>query len=255
MDANQLYRLMEDASLLNKDSLPDLKQLVDEYPYFHTARMLYLKNLAMLNDAAFGAELKKTAIYIPDRKMLYALIEEVRLILETRAPKTQQETIDPFALIDQFLDDIPGDMPDPALVLRQSPSIEYLSWSIPGGSEATEEGNNGPQLKHGSLIDAFLEEDELKNQSSRWMDEKDETQYAAPDSIGWLNLQHGDEPKSLDDSYFTETLAKVYIKQKRYGKALEIIRNLSLKYPEKNIYFADQIRFLEKLIINTKKYS
>jgi hypothetical protein len=26
-----------------------------------------------------------------------------------------------------------------------------------------------------------------------------------------------------------------------------------LKYPEKNVYFADQIRFLEKLIINTKK--
>jgi len=25
-----------------------------------------------------------------------------------------------------------------------------------------------------------------------------------------------------------------------------------LKYPEKNAYFADQIRFLEKLIINTK---
>ena len=38
-----------------------------------------------------------------------------------------------------------------------------------------------------------------------------------------------------------------------YEKALQIIQNLNLKYPEKNIYFADQIRFLEKLIINTKK--
>ena len=59
--------------------------------------------------------------------------------------------------------------------------------------------------------------------------------------------------KQLDDSYFTETLARIYVKQKRYDKALQIIKNLSLKYPEKNIYFADQIRFLEKLIINTKK--
>ncbi len=33
----------------------------------------------------------------------------------------------------------------------------------------------------------------------------------------------------------------------------KLIKNLSLKYPEKNVYFADQIRFLEKLIINTKK--
>ena len=59
--------------------------------------------------------------------------------------------------------------------------------------------------------------------------------------------------KPLDDSYFTETLAHIYVKQKRYEKALQIIKNLNLKYPEKNVYFADQIRFLEKLIINTKK--
>lgn len=28
-----------------------------------------------------------------------------------------------------------------------------------------------------------------------------------------------------DDSYFTETLAKIYIKQHRYEKALEIIKS------------------------------
>ena len=55
-----------------------------------------------------------------------------------------------------------------------------------------------------------------------------------------------------DDSCFTETLAKIYVKQQRYSKALEIIKKLSLKYPKKNAYFADQIRFLEKLIINAK---
>jgi thioredoxin-like negative regulator of GroEL len=62
-----------------------------------------------------------------------------------------------------------------------------------------------------------------------------------------------EQSKSLEDSCLTETLARIYIKQKRYDKALQIIKNLSLKYPEKNVYFADQIRFLEKLIINTKK--
>ena len=57
---------------------------------------------------------------------------------------------------------------------------------------------------------------------------------------------------TADDTFFTENLAKIYIKQLRYEKALQIIKKLSLKYPEKNIYFADQIRFLEKLIINIK---
>ncbi|MDD6891372.1 MAG: tetratricopeptide repeat protein [Bacteroidales bacterium] len=55
-----------------------------------------------------------------------------------------------------------------------------------------------------------------------------------------------------DESYFTETLAKIYVKQQRYDKALEIIKKLNLKYPKKNAYFADQMRFLEKLIINAK---
>ena len=58
--------------------------------------------------------------------------------------------------------------------------------------------------------------------------------------------------ESEEESYFTETLAKIYVKQQRYDKALEIIKKLNLKYPKKNAYFADQIRFLEKLIINAK---
>ena len=56
----------------------------------------------------------------------------------------------------------------------------------------------------------------------------------------------------LDDSCLTETLAKIYVKQHRYVKALEIIRRLNLKNPKKSAYFADQMRFLEKLIINNK---
>ena len=70
--------------------------------------------------------------------------------------------------------------------------------------------------------------------------------------------EHENKPQAApsepaaDDTFFTESLAKIYIKQRRYEKALQIIKKLSLKYPEKNIYFADQIRFLEKLIINIK---
>ena len=64
--------------------------------------------------------------------------------------------------------------------------------------------------------------------------------------------QSASSESSNDDTFFTESLAKIYIKQRRDEKALQIIKKLSLKYPEKNIYFADQIRFLEKLIINIK---
>ena len=55
-----------------------------------------------------------------------------------------------------------------------------------------------------------------------------------------------------DEGYFTETLAKIYIKQGQYEKAIEIIKRLYLNYPKKNVYFADQLRFLDKLILNNK---
>ena len=46
----------------------------------------------------------------------------------------------------------------------------------------------------------------------------------------------------------TETLAKVYLQQKNYKKALQAYTILSLKYPEKSGFFADQIRAIKKLI-------
>jgi len=45
----------------------------------------------------------------------------------------------------------------------------------------------------------------------------------------------------------TETLAKVYLEQKKYKKAIQSFKILSLKYPEKSGFFADQIRAVKKL--------
>ena len=45
----------------------------------------------------------------------------------------------------------------------------------------------------------------------------------------------------------TETLAKVYVQQKNYKKAITAYKILILKYPEKSGFFADQIRAIEKL--------
>lgn len=52
----------------------------------------------------------------------------------------------------------------------------------------------------------------------------------------------------LNEQSYTQTLARIYLKQRKYDKAMEIIRSLYLNFPNKNIYFADQIRFLDKLI-------
>jgi len=45
----------------------------------------------------------------------------------------------------------------------------------------------------------------------------------------------------------TETLAKVYLEQKKYENAIQAYRILSLKYPEKSGFFADQIKRIQIL--------
>ena len=45
----------------------------------------------------------------------------------------------------------------------------------------------------------------------------------------------------------TETLAKVFVKQQKYAKALQAYQILGLKYPEKNSFFADQVKEIKRL--------
>jgi predicted Zn-dependent protease len=94
-------------------------------------------------------------------------------------------------------------------------------------------------LNGGDLIDDFLNKEKGK------IVLKDETKEP-------LQKPKVMEENDSDNEIFTETLAQIYIKQGKFEQAIEIIKRLSLKYPKKNRYFADQIRFMEKIIINNK---
>jgi len=55
------------------------------------------------------------------------------------------------------------------------------------------------------------------------------------------------------DSLMTETLARIYLEQKNYDKAIQAYKILSLKYPEKSSFFADQIKLVQELKENNTK--
>lgn len=76
---------------------------------------------------------------------------------------------------------------------------------------------------------------------------------AATDSAPVARPDHAPTPQTAaKDSSLTESLAKIYIKTRRYERAYEILNDLSLRFPEKSAYFADQLRFLQKLIVNER---
>ena len=53
--------------------------------------------------------------------------------------------------------------------------------------------------------------------------------------------------EDISDSLMTETLARIYLEQKNYNKAIQSYKILSLKYPEKSSFFADQLKLIVEL--------
>jgi len=249
MTCAELYQLMNYPENLSDKTLPELKQIVLDFPYFHAARILYLKNLAVLDDICLKVELKKMAIHIPDRMKLFMLLEgKQQARSREEKPVVHEKSIrkeSKFNLVESFLStSVDSDEKGASVIFETPASGDYMQLLL--NDEAKSEAN-ASKLKHQDLIDSFIKS-ENEGSGKRIQLDLNSTDNIGPNEE---SLTVGKD--SLDASYFTETLAHVYIKQKRYDKALEIIKNLSLKYPEKNIYFADQIRFLEKLIIHTKK--
>ena len=216
--------------------------MLARYPYFQTVRLLYLKNLFLLHDITFGEELRRAALYIDDRKVLFYLIEGERFTITPSEGKEKSSDLlgldRTLSLIDAFLAGQPEEEQKDITQLPMDITTDYTSYLLTETEEAVlvEEI---PSLKGQDLIDTFLE----NNSDEPLLSSQERADEPEPEEK---------EPEPEDESYFTETLAKIYVKQQRYSKALEIIKKLNLKYPKKNAYFADQIRFLEKLIINTK---
>ncbi len=274
MTSAQLQQWIQHPELLDRDSLYELRTQMARYPYFQSLHLLYLKNLYLLHDASFGAELRKAVLYVADRRLLFSLIEGDHYLLQphksTIVPlrdMTEEPGVDrTLFLIDAFLSSMPEEQQQQSQSVPMDLSMDYTAYLLQDEEEFTED-NGDVRLRGQELIDGFLNRTEREEQKTPIEEETKDTFVENEELLETkekpvlkMDPEEEEEEDSadtaivsgLDDNYFTETLAKIYIKQHRYEKALEIIKKLSLNYPKKNAYFADQIRFLEKLIINAK---
>ena len=254
-----LVRLIEHPELMNKETLYELRNLVALYPYYQTARLLLLQNMYLLHETSFDDELRRAAIYITDRKTLFNLVEASHYHIKTAAEKMEEETREAqrseqsnnrtLSIINEYLESTPKDSQNEDNDTGRKPTpadaaVDYVAYLLKTESQEDKEAEaDRPQMKGQDLIDSFINDNGGKIQL------QDKPTYK-PETEDEEDKQN--EQNDYDEGYFTETLAKIYIKQGRYSKALEIIQRLNLNYPKKNAYFADQIRFLRKLILNEK---
>lgn len=244
-----LKELIQHPDQLNEQTLPQLREMVDRYPFFQTARILYVTNLFMLHDNDFGRELRKASVFIPDRTALFLLTEGTNYQLEYAGGKSDIETESDanrtISLIDTFLSKQKqhkeeGNQPSASAQPSNMPSIadlttDYASFLIQNDDEAEEEDTDAdatPLLKGADLIDSFIAETTGK-QRFEIADLPVEQEFVSP--------QLSDE----DEEIYTESMVNIYIKQGRYQQALEILRKICLNNPKKSANFAAQIQLLE----------
>ena len=239
---------------LNRDTLSELRALMLRYPYFQSLRLLLLKNLYMMRDGTFGDELRKSVMFVANRRVLFNLIEgtlrgvSVTDIAEDNAALAGEKELGidrTLTLIDAFLSTMPEEHSER---MELDYTMDYMAYlmhekdDVAGENEVEE-----PKLKGHELIDGFIRESESAKGGQLLASE-----IECPDDMHENMAVNGVLDDELDDSYFTETLARIYIRQHRYEKALEIIKKLSLNFPKKSAYFASTIKELEQMIINAK---
>ena len=255
MTPDTLTHWIKHPETLDKEAMLELGQVLRAYPCFSAVRMLYLKALYQLGDLNYHSELFKTSLSVPDRRVLYGFINDLPYPMEV-VPEGQPEADAPvaeaqdFGLIDTYLEGVVG----------SSPTGVTLESGYVGYSLEMEHGDGSDVPVTDPVIGDFLAHP--SEQIVRPAAQSNASAEAdAPGAEAAVPAESealpGEEEMAcwevLPEYAFTETLARIYIKQKKYERAVEIFKSLMLKNPEKSIYFADRIRFLEKVINHLKK--
>lgn len=193
---------------INGESFKTLEAIIEQYPYFALPRIVLLKSLYKSNPSAFSERLTREAIYLPNRKQFYRYLHDLLANEAILAGNKAKTTGAPFELI--------GDPKKPV-------------------KKAT--------LPHGPYIleEEFPEEEELSlsELADTFRQHRENNPPKKPEEVPGI-----DENTEL----FTETLAKIYVKQQLYDKAIATYLKLRLKFPEKSIYFAAQIEKINEII-------
>ena len=242
MEKEKFYSYLDSSEMKSLEATNFLRSIINTYPYFDSARALYLKSLKLNESSLFEDHLYKNAALMPDRRQLFFIINPlIQSSYQSVVTNPNKETDSTFVLIDDgtqntnvALVDISEDTKEHEIPIS---GYELLDISEQDNSS---EGVNGlgtnvgfePELlTNDVLIEQFIKSNPRLKPPQIIQGEQED-----------ISLKSLEEPEDL----ITEPIAKIFLNQGFTDKAISIYEKLSLKYPEKSSYFAGQIQDIKK---------
>ena len=217
-----------------------LRQLREEYPFFTLPTSIALDGDSALTDEERAELLNSLALNTADTAAVSARVSNSGN--DFYPEETPAAAISTDDAISKFITTYGSDDPREEEVLTRmifNPAPDYAQL-LAKEEEQSVPDNDAADNPQDQLIDRFIISS--REQGGHFP----KTDAPEPRPVDNAPVSN---PDAVDNSMLTESLAKSYIRQKKYSKALEIITHLSLNYPEKSIYFADQMRFLRKIVL------
>ena len=224
---------------MGAEAVTKLPDIIAQYPYCATYRLLYLIALANVHSTKLDQEIRRQSVFLPERLRLFQLVnkgeyEWVALMQDLEEKRSAKPEVNDFELIDRFLSSI---QTNEGKEVTYSIDDLAATTSVSIEDDVDEIVQNDIDPAQDEIIDRFLQ---AESEGTLFVPKADPKEMSEDDP----NVLE----KITDRAFLTESLAKVYVKQHKYEQALAIFLELNLKYPKKNCYFADQIRYLEKVI-------
>ena len=227
MNTERIISLIENPNLINKKDITFLEDVSIKHPSFSISHVLLAKGLLNTESVRYNQKLKKAALYSLDRKQLFKLISQNVKKEEIVKENTPIEVI-------KVKKDI---IITPKEELKTGQPLEFDETEEYSFSEwlaltKVQKINREKSEEKIDLINDFIEKSPtIKVEKNK---------FFSPTETAKSSIIENDE-------LVTETLARVYLEQEHFEKAIEAYKKLSLKYPKKSSFFADQINLIKDL--------